>query len=1214
MKRLLFIATLVAMAANVWAYEYTFNWASMSANAYSNEQTVTSKPASGVDLYISTKGNVAPNVYAWEENETKLLGEWPGTKATQFKAVCPIGDENNKTGFYKIHVNSTEFRFIVSFNGSEDQSSTTVVKGNGTYFFAYDGTLHSSLNRDVTTYQEGTNNNNCNVYVQVKNSDIAPYIYAWNQWWAPKWPGFPMSQQNVMGEQWYAQNITTGSSVIFSNNGNNQTSNITPASGDNFYYYYPNGDGARYETVALMGNNANKYKEWDYTPYYTVDGNKVTFTSTGAHGTATLSIVCNNAQDVNKVKVLNGELQFPRYSHLEATVNDGYNIRQVWLGMPRQGNKNYNFEGVTACGDRPEVEGDILDLVTLWDGENGAAQKDPDHLYLVNNGTNVFTTGEVINWNESYFISDHVKVYSEGTSLEDLTFADCNVRRQNHAIDHELVGVAVKNVQGKDYLICRSAEELVNNRQTMRDDQVAFTDENGQYYEWSNPNMPQYAWIGLEVIADNGQDASSFVGKKFSGARGMYCKYETYGEATWIPWTNPFMQVNSSDLVITGEENTTLNTYSVANFVNLQDDTHFLLKPNLCELCDIVDVMRSHGDHYMYVPDENALMPEFKGENDEIFTRPNIYVELGLDYGQDYSYTSLLDNTEAYKAYYNSDVEILKGEENLGLNWRLYDKIYNFPSSLVVSAQHAKKGSYEYPLTVPNREYTKTTNENGGLVLHIIGEAVLQEYTADMFVGSSDYWSRYKYGENRNAYRNDVAFSFSRPTVDENYGTLEVWRCDNTGEKLAQIGQIVHNNPNDFNEFIITALPAAKTAQNDAALQMATTKSPYFPDNKKKALTADDNIIYLTDMFYSEGMHNKEENNQLSPEYQYRLIPSAESTYDLNSMVGYAPVYKTDENVVTRAHYTQAEVDGDVENTLSAEDKATITFTPNSSIALTEYRVYKGRLNAQAADSHKTVTKSVIEIDDRGFLNPAVEEELGETVMEFVPEVYTAYNDNTYGCYKQEVTNASINMDCSALQASQLTTADGYKYFHVDITVNTELLAVDKDSRYLVRLWRENPDGSLVLLNNSAEFGEKRVVDMNPEWSTNYSEMNESEGKAERQTFYISDTFKAPTATSSSGAPRRAPGTDLYDCKYYATLYVMDDATGKYYVKKQELPVNWSNDVATAITDLVANDAQVTNVRYINMAGVESATPFQGVNMVVTTYSNGNTTVAKVIK
>ncbi|MBQ4366677.1 MAG: hypothetical protein II786_01160, partial [Muribaculaceae bacterium] len=172
---------------------------------------------------------------------------------------------------------------------------------------------------------------------------------------------------------------------------------------------------------------------------------------------------------------------------------------------------------------------------------------------------------------------------------------------------------------------------------------------------------------------------------------------------------------------------------------------------------------------------------------------------------------------------------------------------------------------------------------------------------------------------------------------------------------------------------------------------------------------------------------------------------------------------------------------------------------------------------------------------------------------------------------------------------------------------------------YLVRLWRENPDGSLKLLNNSAEFGESdevesRVVKLNPDWSTNYSEMNESEGKAETQTFYISDTFKAQIATSGSGAPRRAQGTDLYDCKYYATLYVMDDATGKYYVKKQNLTVNWDSQVPTAITDLVTNDAQVTNVRYINMAGVESDKPFQGVNVVVTTYTDGTRTTAKVVK
>ena len=40
----------------------------------------------------------------------------------------------------------------------------------------------------------------------------------------------------------------------------------------------------------------------------------------------------------------------------------------------------------------------------------------------------------------------------------------------------------------------------------------------------------------------------------------------------------------------------------------------------------------------------------------------------------------------------------------------------------------------------------------------------------------------------------------------------------------------------------------------------------------------------------------------------------------------------------------------------------------------------------------------------------------------------------------------------------------------------------------------------------------------------------------------------------------------------------------------------------------------VKSVKYVSVASVVSNTPFQGVNMVVTTYSNGNTTVAKVIK
>ena len=46
----------------------------------------------------------------------------------------------------------------------------------------------------------------------------------------------------------------------------------------------------------------------------------------------------------------------------------------------------------------------------------------------------------------------------------------------------------------------------------------------------------------------------------------------------------------------------------------------------------------------------------------------------------------------------------------------------------------------------------------------------------------------------------------------------------------------------------------------------------------------------------------------------------------------------------------------------------------------------------------------------------------------------------------------------------------------------------------------------------------------------------------------------------------------------------------------------------------VSGDKQAVSVRYYNLAGVESATPFKGVNIRVTTYNDGTRTTVKVIK
>lgn len=56
-----------------------------------------------------------------------------------------------------------------------------------------------------------------------------------------------------------------------------------------------------------------------------------------------------------------------------------------------------------------------------------------------------------------------------------------------------------------------------------------------------------------------------------------------------------------------------------------------------------------------------------------------------------------------------------------------------------------------------------------------------------------------------------------------------------------------------------------------------------------------------------------------------------------------------------------------------------------------------------------------------------------------------------------------------------------------------------------------------------------------------------------------------------------------------------------------------SNQTQTGVEDVQANKT-VAGVKYVNLAGQMSATAFSGVNIVVTTYTDGTTSTAKVIK
>lgn len=88
-------------------------------------------------------------------------------------------------------------------------------------------------------------------------------------------------------------------------------------------------------------------------------------------------------------------------------------------------------------------------------------------------------------------------------------------------------------------------------------------------------------------------------------------------------------------------------------------------------------------------------------------------------------------------------------------------------------------------------------------------------------------------------------------------------------------------------------------------------------------------------------------------------------------------------------------------------------------------------------------------------------------------------------------------------------------------------------------------------------------------------------------------------------------GTDPVDGKVYNFIAVIRTTTSKAGNYKV-YPLNISEAVITAVNDITSKT--VAGVKYYNLAGIESDRPFEGVNIIVTTYTDGTTSATKVMK
>lgn len=97
----------------------------------------------------------------------------------------------------------------------------------------------------------------------------------------------------------------------------------------------------------------------------------------------------------------------------------------------------------------------------------------------------------------------------------------------------------------------------------------------------------------------------------------------------------------------------------------------------------------------------------------------------------------------------------------------------------------------------------------------------------------------------------------------------------------------------------------------------------------------------------------------------------------------------------------------------------------------------------------------------------------------------------------------------------------------------------------------------------------------------------------------------------NNGVSSYAQIQDGYGYNFTAIIKKTESKDSSYIV--YPLDLNDGIDPATAIESVVAGNGEVKSVKFYNVAGIESATPFQGINIVVTEYTDGTRTTTKML-
>lgn len=246
-------------------------------------------------------------------------------------------------------------------------------------------------------------------------------------------------------------------------------------------------------------------------------------------------------------------------------------------------------------------------------------------------------------------------------------------------------------------------------------------------------------------------------------------------------------------------------------------------------------------------------------------------------------------------------------------------------------------------------------------------------------------------------------------------------------------------------------------------------------------------------------------------------------------------------------------------------------------------------------------------------------------------------NDGSYNTYGSPI-NTTYKLKASVdvidrVMSEYVFTSNGKKgrYYQTKLKITAD--GTDNHEIVKYRVWRQTDRAMEIVPQYMARLDQDNhpIVmnsddEGNPSIDQNHNNMQEFElvgrpgvgfypERIDDKSIHVYDTF---------GASDVSEGGNL-DVTYIVRLYAKPEAGNtsarakattpilakEYYIGEATITVSFEKNTPTGLFDFVAETKTPVRVQYVNMLGQKSDTPFSGMNVVITTYTDGSHSTAK---